>query len=80
MNMTLKEYKEFHQTRLDGIKKQIGELENLLNSIKPYQMSFNLQYLQLQNQMQTENRTYTMISDTLKTKHDSAKNAIQNAK
>lgn len=42
------------------------------------QMSFNLQYLQLQNQMQNENRNYTMVSNIMKTKHDTAKNTISN--
>ena len=42
------------------------------------QMSFNLQYLNLQNKMQGENRQYSTISNVLKTKHDTAKNAINN--
>jgi hypothetical protein len=40
------------------------------------QMSFNLQYLQLQSQMQNENRQYTAISNIMKTKHDTVKNSI----
>ncbi|GAA0878854.1 hypothetical protein GCM10009119_18220 [Algoriphagus jejuensis] len=42
------------------------------------QISFNLQYLQLQQQMQSENRSYEAISDIMKTKHDTAKNSISN--
>ncbi len=42
------------------------------------QMSFNLQYLQLQEQMQRENQQYTAVSNILKTKHDTVKNAINN--
>lgn len=42
------------------------------------QMSFNLQYLQLQNQMQNENRQYTAVSNILKAKHDTVKNSINN--
>lgn len=41
-------------------------------------MSFNLQYLQLQNSMQNENRQFTMISNIMKTKHDTVKNSINN--
>ena len=41
-------------------------------------MSFNLQYLQLQSQMQNENRSYSMISNIMKTKHDTVKNSISN--
>lgn len=44
------------------------------------QMSFNLQYLQLQTQMQHENRSYTAISNILKTKHDTVKNSINNVR
>ena len=44
------------------------------------QMSFNLQYLQLQQQMQNENRQYTAISNIMKTKHDTAKNSISNVR
>ena len=44
------------------------------------QMSFNLQYLQLQSQMQNENRSYTAISNIMKTKHDTVKNSIGNVR
>jgi hypothetical protein len=42
------------------------------------QMSFNLQYLQLQSSMQNENRQFTMVSNIMKTKHDTVKNSISN--
>ena len=42
------------------------------------QMSFNLQYLQLQNAMQNDNRQFTMVSNIMKTKHDTVKNTISN--
>ena len=44
------------------------------------QMSFNLQYLQLQAQMQAKNRTYTAVSNIMKTKHDTVKNSISNVR
>lgn len=40
--------------------------------------SFNLQYLNLQQQMQDENRRYTLVSNIMKNKHDTARNAINN--
>jgi hypothetical protein len=40
--------------------------------------SFNMQYLQLQETMQNENRKFTMLSNIMKTKHDTAKNSIGN--
>jgi hypothetical protein len=44
------------------------------------QTSFNLQYLQLQSQMQNENRQYTAVSNIMKTKHDTVKNSIGNVR
>lgn len=49
-------------------------------ALKQAEMSFNLQYLQLQSQMQHENRSYTAISNIMKTKHDTVKNAISNVR
>jgi hypothetical protein len=42
--------------------------------------TFNLQYLQLQEKMQGENRQFTALSNVMKTKHDTAKNALSNLK
>ena len=33
---------------------------------------------QLQSQMQSENRSYTAVSNIMKTKHDTVKNSISN--
>ena len=43
-------------------------------------MSFNMQYLQLQQKMQSDNRQFTLMSNIMKTKHDTAKNAINNVR
>jgi predicted ribosomally synthesized peptide with nif11-like leader len=40
--------------------------------------SFNLQYLQLQNQIAHQNRQFTMISNIMRVKHQTATNAINN--
>jgi len=40
--------------------------------------TFNLQYLQLQENMQRESREFTAISNVMKSKHDTARAAIQN--
>ncbi len=42
--------------------------------------SFNLQYLQLQEKMQAENRSFSTISNVMKTKHDTAKASINNVR
>ena len=55
-----------------------NQLLNATKQMQETQMSFNLQYLQLQSQMQHENRSYTAISNIMKTKHDTVKNSISN--
>jgi septal ring factor EnvC (AmiA/AmiB activator) len=57
-----------------------SELLNATKQMQETQMSFNLQYLQLQSQMQHENRSYTAISNIMKTKHDTVKNSISNVR
>jgi hypothetical protein len=42
--------------------------------------SFNLQYLSLQQNMQADNRQFTTLSNIMKTKHDTAKNSINNVR
>jgi hypothetical protein len=54
------------------------QLVNATKQLQETQMSFNLQYLQLQSQMQHENRSYTAVSNIMKTKHDTVKNSIGN--
>lgn len=41
---------------------------------------FNLQYLQLQEHEQSESRQYTALSNVMKSKNDTAKNALSNLK
>lgn len=57
-----------------------SQLLNATKQMQETQMSFNLQYLQLQSQMQHENRSYTAISNIMKTKHDTVKNSISNVR
>lgn len=56
---------------LDKLFKATGEMQEM-------SQSFNLQYLSLQQNMQQENRQFTLVSNIMKTKHDTAKNAINN--
>jgi hypothetical protein len=53
---------------------------NQTKQMQETQMSFNLQYLQLQSQMQNENRSYTAVSNIMKSKHDTVKNSIKNVR
>jgi hypothetical protein len=54
------------------------ELRHATKDLQEMNQSFNLQYLQLQQKMQQESRQYTLISNIMKTKHDTAKSAMQN--
>ena len=45
-----------------------------------FQASFNLQYLQLQQNIQADTRQFNLISNIMKTKHDAAKNALNNVR
>lgn len=56
------------------------QLLNATKQMQETQMSFNLQYLQLQSQMQHENRSYMMLSNIMKTKHETVKNSISNVR
>jgi septal ring factor EnvC (AmiA/AmiB activator) len=74
-----------HNTRMTALLDQLkragqSQLLDATKQMQETQMSFNLQYLQLQSQMQHENRSYTAISNIMKTKHDTVKNSISNVR
>lgn len=67
--------------QLAGAAEKSSSQERLSKAIlemQKMQQSFNMQFLALQSAMQKENRQYTMVSNALKTKHDTAKGAINN--
>ena len=43
-------------------------------------MSFNMQYLALQRKMQQESRQFTLLTNVMKTKHETVKNSISNVR
>ena len=55
-----------------------SSLMSATQQMQETQMSFNLQYLQLQSAMQNENRSFTVVSNLMKTKHDMVKNSLSN--
>jgi hypothetical protein len=65
-------------TELGRLFVEQGALLQATKGMQETQMSFNLQYLELQSQMQNENRSYTAVSNIMKTKHDTVKNSISN--
>lgn len=81
LDSRIKQFSEKSAQFIESITTHAGNQEQLLQAAKEMQamqMSFNLQYLNLQNQMQNENRQFTMISNIMKTKHDTVKNSISN--
>lgn len=40
--------------------------------------AYNLQYMELQNSMQADNRNFSTLSNLMKVRHDTAKSAINN--
>lgn len=49
-----------------------------MEKMQEMNQSFNLQYLMLQQHMQDESRRFSLLSNIMKEKHDTAKNSIGN--
>lgn len=49
-----------------------------MQSVMAESQAFNMYYLQLQEEMSAENRQYSALSNVLKARHDTVKNAIGN--
>jgi hypothetical protein len=56
------------------------DMMSQMRSFQEMNMSFNMQYLALQEKMQADNRQFSTLSNIMKTKHDTAKNAINNVR
>jgi len=72
---------EISQLAMDAKKTKdnaTGQLFKAIEQMQKMQMSFNLQYLMLQNKISHENRQFSMVSNIMKNKHDTAKNSINN--
>ena len=66
--------------RITGGDGAASALFQATQTMQEMNMSYNLQYLQLQGAMQQENRQFTLVSNIMKTKHDTAKSAINNVR
>ena len=53
------------------------QIEQMFEMQKQSQ-AFNLQYLELQNRIQEDNRQFSTLSNLMKVRHDTAKSAINN--
>ncbi len=63
-----------------GVPGAGGDMMGQMRQMQELNMSFNMQYLGLQQKMQADNRQFTTLSNIMKTKHDTAKNAINNVR
>lgn len=61
----------------DGTDREQSMLDQM-RAMQEDSQSFNLQYLQLQEEIQQENRRFSTVSNVLKAKHETAKSAIAN--
>ena len=55
-----------------------GDLIDATRALQQEAQAMNLQYLQLQEQMQRESREFTALTNVMQVKHDSARAAISN--
>jgi hypothetical protein len=55
-----------------------GDLIEATRTLQQEAQSFNVQYLQLQENMQRESREFTALSNVMKVRHDTSKAAIAN--
>jgi hypothetical protein len=63
-----------------GASDSFNQMMTATRSMAEFQASFNLQYLQLQEKIQTDTRQFNLVSNIMKTKHDAAKNALNNVR
>lgn len=55
-------------------------MQDKVRETAEFQASFNMQYLDLQQTIQQDTRQFNLISNIMKTKHDAAKNALNNVR
>ncbi len=63
-----------------GLPNGQQDMVDRMSKVQEMGAAFNLQYLELQQTMQDENRRFTTLSNVMKTKHDTAKSSIQNVR
>jgi hypothetical protein len=61
-----------------GIASTAADAGGSIDTTLQQAAQMNLYYLQIQQQVDAQNRTFTALSNVLKTEHDSAKSAISN--
>lgn len=67
-------------TATAGASDAFNQMMSATRQMAEFQASFNLQYLQLQEKIQIDTRQFNLVSNIMKTKHDAAKNALNNVR
>src|SRR5262249_28367872 len=67
-------------TATAGSSDAFNQMMSATQQISEFQASLNLQYLQLQEKIQIDSRQFNLVSNIMKTKHDAAKNALNNVR
>jgi hypothetical protein len=67
-------------TATAGASDAFNQMMSATRQMAEFQASFNLQYLQLQEKIQIDSRQFNLVSNIMKTKHDAAKNALNNVR
>jgi hypothetical protein len=67
-------------TSTSGTGDTFNNMMSATKQMAEFQASFNLQYLQLQEKIQIDTRQFNLVSNIMKTKHDAAKNALNNVR
>ena len=63
-----------------GMSDSMNQMMAATKQMAEMNMSFNMQYLGLQEKIQQDTRQFSMVSNVMKTKHDAAKNSINNVR
>jgi len=63
--------------RLDALA-QVGDAAISTGVMTEMSQTFTMQYLAIQQKLQQETREFNLISNIMKTKHEAAKNAVNN--
>ncbi len=63
--------------RLDALA-QVGDAAISTGVLTEMSQTFTMQYLAIQQKLQQETREFNLISNIMKTKHEAAKNAVNN--
>lgn len=69
---------KLRENKPGGLGEQPQEQIDKMWAMQEQNQVFNMQYMQLQQQVQADNRNFSTMSNLMKARHDTAKSAINN--